>query len=454
MKSSSLFSRGIKQRLWIAFCLMSVIPILICLNFIFPSLFVSFSAKTNLTVVLAVMSFLALLGLFIARQIVLPFAALSRDAQKISEGDIERRVEVAGNDEIGRLGMALNQLSSKIRDTMSELEDYGTKTAQINLEIQKRVVVMSNLLQITSLISQNEKLDNIMQICVEKLKGLADSALSFVFFLEDGRFSLKAQCGLKADIDNQVYFAQGYPALSDVFKSAEGSVLRVDKGDLSHQKFVSLLGAKSLLCLPLFLENRPKAVMGIGSAIDDYEYNRDHRELLDIFGKQASVAIENDYLLEKVRNLEIRDELTGVYNERFIRGYLDDEIKRSIIYQRPCSFVLLRVMDPDFYRKIRGEQSLSGALKKIAASLSSAFTGIERLSRFGECGFAVVLPEKNKRQAQRIGDELRKKAEDLFKDEPAESRLRVAVSVAENPIDGVSSQELIAYAQSCFKVSD
>ena len=49
---------------------------------------------------------------------------------------------------------------------------------------------------------------------------------------------------------------------------------------------------------------------------------------------------------------------------------------------------------------------------------------------------------------------LEKKAEDLFKDEPAENRLRAAVSVAENPIDGVTSRELIAYAQSCFKVSD
>lgn len=454
MKSSSLFSRGIKQRLLTAVCLMSVIPILICLNFIFPSLFVSFTAKTNLFIILAVMSFLALLGFILARQIVLPVVALSLDAQKISEGDIERRVEVSGNDEIGRLGMALNQLSSKIRDTVAELEDYGTKTAQINLEIQKRIVVMSNLLQITTLISQNELLDNIMQICVEKLKGLADSALSFVFFLEDGRFSLKAQCGLAADIDNQVYFSQGYPALSDVFKSRDVSILRIDKGDPRHQKFVSLLGAKSLLCLPIFLENRPKAVIGIGSAIEDYEYNRDHRELLDIFGKQASVAIENDYLLEKVRNLEIRDELTGLYNERFIRGYLDDEIKRSIIYQRPCSFILLRIMDPDLYRKTQGEPAMSGSLKKIAGALSSAFTGIERLSRFGECGFAVVIPEKNKRQAQRIGDELRKKAEDLFKDLPSENRLRVAVSVAENPIDGVSSQELIGYAQSCFKVSD
>ena len=454
MKSSSLFSRGIKQRLWTAVCLMSVIPILICLNFIFPSIFVSFTAKTNLFIILAVMSFLALLGFILARQIVLPVIALSRDAQKISEGDIERRVEVSGNDEIGRLGMALNQLSSKIRDTMSELEDYGTMTAQINLEIQKRIVVMANLLQITTLISQNEKLDNIMQVCAEKLKGLADSALSFVFFLEDGRFSLKAQCGLAADIDNQVYFSQGYPALSDVFKSGDVSILRIDKGDPRHQKFVSLLGAKSLLCLPIFRENRPKAVIGIGSAIEGYEYNRDHRELLDIFGKQASVAIENDYLLEKVRNLEIRDELTGLYNERFIRGYLDDEIKRSIIYQRPCSFILLRIMEPDLYRKTQGEPALAGSLKKIAGALSSAFTGIERLSRFGECGFAVVIPEKNKRQAQRIGDELRKKAEDLFKDYPSETRLRAAVSVAENPIDGVTSQELIGYAQSCFKVSD
>ena len=168
------------------------------------------------------------------------------------------------------------------------------------------------------------------------------------------------------------------------------------------------MGAKSLLCLPIFLENRPKAVIGIGSAIEDYEYNRDHRELLDIFGKQSSVAIENDYLLEKVRNLEIRDEVTGLYNERFIRGYLDDEIKRSIIYQRPCSFILLRIMESDLYRKTRGEPALAGALKKIAGALSSAFTGIERLSRFGECGFAVVISEKNKRQAQRIGDELRK----------------------------------------------
>jgi len=57
------------------------------------------------------------------------------------------------------------------------------------------------------------------------------------------------------------------------------------------------------------------------------------------------------------------------------------------------------------------------------------------------------LPEKNKRQAQEIAEDIRKKIEAGFNQE-ADSIKRITVSggIGENPLDGVSSEELIAKA--------
>jgi diguanylate cyclase (GGDEF)-like protein len=188
--------------------------------------------------------------------------------------------------------------------------------------------------------------------------------------------------------------------------------------------------------------------LGIGNSSPDFTYSAGDRELLDIFGKQVTIAIENDILARRVEKLEIRDMLTGLYNEQYLRSRLDEEIKRAIMYQRPCGIILVKINNFSTYQNRYGQIACETALKKVASCLGSSLTNVERIARFADYEFAIVLPEKNKRSCEKTAEELKQKVEYLFKDEAqADKRLSISVAVAENPLDGVSAQELILSAQ-------
>ncbi len=443
-KVTSLHSRSIKYKIVVAICLISFMPILICLNYIFPS----FIAKSNFTFIIFIMLFMVVLGISIISQIINPVVKLSRDAGLIARGDFRRSVEIKSDDEVGQLGNALNHLTLKIKENMDELKGYSSKTAHINLEIQKRIVVMSGLLQISELISQGAKLDEILNLCLEKLKGFGDSSSGFFFFLEEGQFVLKAQNGLQIDCAKTVSFSSKSDCAQHIFKKETVTVSDAKNANPACQKFSVLLGLRNFMCLPLFSRQRPLGIVGTGNDTENFAYGADDSELLDVFAKQVTIAIENDQLLRKVEKLEIKDTLTGLYNEHYIRNRLDEEIERAITYQRPCGFILAQVRNLGAYQNAYGQIASEAALKKIASCIRDSFSGIERVGRFGDYEFAIILPEKNKRQAEKVADDLRKNVESIFSAEPEpQKKLELRTAIAENPLDGVSSNELISCAK-------
>ncbi len=82
------------------------------------------------------------------------------------------------------------------------------------------------------------------------------------------------------------------------------------------------------------------------------------------------------------------------------------------------------------------------------ATGTSPLTEIDRVARTANNEFAIVLPEKNKRQAKFISEEVRKKVEASFREERDENKkLTVSGGVSENPLDGVTAEELVIKAR-------
>lgn len=153
-------------------------------------------------------------------------------------------------------------------------------------------------------------------------------------------------------------------------------------------------------------------------------------------------------LARRINELEIKDPLTGLYNETFIRGRLEEEIRRAIVYRRPCAFILLNIDNFQRFRELFGLSQAKDILKRIASLIRDSFTEVERVARIGDDEFAVILPERNKRQAKEIADETRRKIELAFaKESDADKRLTVSGGVSENPLDGVNAEQLIIKAK-------
>ena len=112
---------------------------------------------------------------------------------------------------------------------------------------------------------------------------------------------------------------------------------RYQKEDEVVRSFKELYQVRNAAIIPILTRGTLEGVIILGNNTEGFEYKPDDIELLHVFAKQTAIAIENDRLLKKTEELEVRDNLTQLYNNKYIRERLEEEIKRAVIYQRPCS---------------------------------------------------------------------------------------------------------------------
>lgn len=457
----SMSSRGLRPKLYVAVSLMSVIPILICLNFVFPnSWLASINLRVNVALVIASALVLASAGYRTIKEMIEPVIKISNVAKQIAKGDLDREIELKREDEIGELSVSLNQLTHRIRENMEELKNYGEKTREINLEINKRVMVLSGMLQISNLISQNADLNQIAEISVSKAMQIEESALGFLMLQEGDSeiFVLKSVHGPRSvELANKGFhnmaIKPGEGLLGRLI--ATNKLLILDSsGPLpkDSEELQNLFSLVNMMIVPILSKDRVIGILGIGNNKKGFRYLSGDDELITIFAKQITIAIESESLMKDVTRLQIKDSLTGLFNESFIRNRLDEEIKRAIRFQRPCAFILLEVDNFKEHLGASGIIASETALKRMATVLLDSVSDIDKAARFRDDQFALILPEKNKRQCLDRAEEIRKKIEFLFsEDKEGINHLSVTGAVTENPIDGITSNELISKAEELLK---
>ncbi|MDP2044290.1 MAG: diguanylate cyclase [Candidatus Omnitrophota bacterium] len=448
----SLNSRTIRQKLMIAFQLMSILPLLVCAYLVSTYILPKFGFKFDVIATVVISMFVALIGLLIVKEVFDRLSSVATEAKFIAAGDINRKLEISHDDEVGDLGNVLNQLTQRIRGNMEELKHYSERTTEINIEIQKRVIVLSNLMQISSLISQESKIEDILKIAVEKSKFLANSETAFLLFRDEHKdfFYMKIVDGARADYLMGIVVGAKEDICNNFLNLNKPLIL--DKQNFLSDNltidFLEKFQLKNCLAMPVFLKSKVKAILGIGNTREGFQYNKDDIELLDIFSKQVAIAIENDIMASRIEKLEIKDALTGLYNQAFINSRLQEEIKRAIAYQRPCAFIIFNVDNFSNYRDKFGLIAAEVAIKKIALLVRDSVTEFDRVGRTGDDEFSVILPEKNKRQAQDVAEDIRKKIEFVYSEEQDRNKqLTFSAGVAENPLDGIEAEQLILKAR-------
>jgi len=453
-KKLSLVPAGLRYKLAIAFVLMSLIPLAICVylatNYIFPAL----NSIWDVSLVIMITFLIALLGFKIAKDIVSPIVDMAIKAKDIANGNFSSSIDIRSEDEIGELGNALNLLTRRIRENMEELRLYSERTKEINVGINKKVLIMSNLLQVGNLISQGAPLDEILKIVIEKIGQLAEDSFAFLMLAEEKEtLVMKINDGLDGELSS-LRLKVGTGLLGKLV--LEGKVIALDRRSKmapDTEEFLKVFKVKNCVLCPVVAHGRGFGIIGFGNSTADYEFKEDDVELIKLFGKQTAIAIENELLTNKAKELAIKDELTGLYNEKFIMNRLEEEIKRAVLYQRPCSFLIFNIDDINLYRQINGELATEETIKKIGKVIESNATEIDRVGRLSVDSFAVILPERNKKQANTIAGTLKQRVEAFGiaggKGYPR-NFVTVSGGVSENPIDGVTADDLIKKATSAL----
>jgi diguanylate cyclase (GGDEF)-like protein len=181
-------------------------------------------------------------------------------------------------------------------------------------------------------------------------------------------------------------------------------------------------------------------------AIEKIRLTEENRGLL-VKLKQKNEELE--YADKALRELSIRDGLTGLYNHRYFQETIASEIFRSRRYSRVFSLLF---MDLDFFKKYndkKGHPEGDKLLITLSRMLLENLRTSDFVARYGGEEFVMILPETPKINAFGVADEIRGKIADYpfdGREVLPQGKVTVSIGVATYPEDGSDVSSLILFA--------
>lgn len=170
--------------------------------------------------------------------------------------------------------------------------------------------------------------------------------------------------------------------------------------------------------------------------------------LLQALADYAAIAIENARAVQRIQELSITDDCTGVYNSRHMFTVLAEEVRRSERFGYEFSVLF---MDLDHFKHINDEYGhLVGSklLGQFGQFLRRNLRLVDAAFRYGGDEFAVLLPQTGKDAAIRVARRLIKtiREREWLNEAGLSLKLKASVGIATYPHDGTTPHEIVQSA--------
>jgi diguanylate cyclase (GGDEF)-like protein len=204
---------------------------------------------------------------------------------------------------------------------------------------------------------------------------------------------------------------------------------------------------RSIICVPLQSKHR---VLGVIQLINCAMESFGEQEMffLHALCDYAAIAIDNARAVEKIQELTITDDCTGLYNARHLYKTLEAEVYRSARFGYEFSVIFL---DLDHFKHVNdtyGHLVGSKLLQEIGFKIKSQLRLIDYAFRYGGDEFVILLPQTDKHSAlvvaKRIQEMMRKTV--FLAEDGLNLNVRCSMGLATYPEDAKSSHEIIRQA--------
>jgi diguanylate cyclase (GGDEF)-like protein len=358
---------------------------------------------------------------FVTASMIQPIKAITEQIKDLSEGEIDlsRQITVNSKDEIGIMSSNFNTLMHTIYDINNfkkvieeddELEDVYTRLAKVfkeDLKLEHFIIYEVS----------NSK--NTMRAVDTPFTGREISCNKEILI----------NCNLcRSNKTGHTVSSLAYPYICKQFLKPE---------EFYH------------ICIPM--------MSGVGTGgVVQFIFHKGTRETETIqkrimraqqYIKEAIPVIEAKRLTGVLKESSVKDQLTGLYNRRFLEEYIDTLVARVT---RKKEVIGLLMCDLDFFKEVNdkfGHDVGDTVLKETANILSKNARASDLVVRFGGEEFLVLLVDAKEGEAIDVAERIRRNIEEhKIKIFGAIIQKTISIGVSEFLKDTENFWESIKYA--------
>jgi two-component system, cell cycle response regulator len=363
--------------------------------------------------VLVVAAGAVIVARWLARSTTRPLAELARAADRVAGGDLDTRVPLTRDDELGRLAGAFNRMTR-------ELQSYVQALTASRDQLRGHLAILGDTL------SSTHDLHRILQVILQTALSATGARAGVVLLIDpkDGRLVARCAVGLtgrwavpEAEM-HRLRVPLGHGVLGAVAATGEprrgicglgGAVL--DEPACRTYVAVPICppanpdepepaptpqgpGLSALAGGPAAGSGTaPLGVLALYDRLGSDEFDDADLLTLRTFAGQAGVAVHNVRVHEEAQRLSQTDPLTGLWNYRSLRESLRREVERASRFGRMLTVL---VLDLDHFKQVNdtyGHAAGDAVLGEFARRLRIGLREVDVAFRQGGEEFVVLLPE-------------------------------------------------------------
>jgi diguanylate cyclase (GGDEF)-like protein len=205
---------------------------------------------------------------------------------------------------------------------------------------------------------------------------------------------------------------------------------------------------KSIMCVPIMNKGNILGVLEVVNKTTNDPFTKEDLDLVMRIVDHAAIAIERSALYQKMTEMSITDDLTKLFNTRYLNRSLDLEISRSTRHQTSLSLIF---MDVDHFKLINdnyGHLVGSKLLVEMGQLLLKSLRTMDIVARYGGDEFVMVLPQTLPKSASQIAERIRRSIEHniFLKRDGYSFKMTASFGVASYPESAKSKEELLKLA--------
>jgi len=173
-------------------------------------------------------------------------------------------------------------------------------------------------------------------------------------------------------------------------------------------------------------------------------YTMSDSRLMVLFGVWLGTALDHIRISTGTEKVAVTDDLTDVYNYRFLKTALHREIRRASRFGQELSLAIIAADNLQNQVAEHGELRGNLLLKEMATVLTQQVRSFDVLGRYGDDAFMLILPQTGRSGASEAAERMRTAVERHTFSSASPGAITASVGIGSFPQDAADLNDLVA----------